>query len=185
MILKSDSWVLVTGKAGYGKTVFIREHIRKIPMSRLYILDYNVNDYQDFLKTAHIWNNQTGSMSEIDEFMKIVYRRGNVFCVLEESDNYLFQPSEFGRRFVNTARNRGVGAFVNAKRPMGIKPIFRTRFSHIVVFHIDLSEDIEYIEKWAAVEPGTLEKLRNLKIGEHIIINLLDSTISDVQRLKL
>jgi len=184
MRVPSDAWVLVAGKAGAGKTYWIRNHIQRIPAPRVFILDYNVNDYQDFIPTAaSVWSVKTGTRREIDEFLNIVYKRGNCFAVLEEADNYLRSPSPTAQRFVNTARNRNIGCFVNVKRAKSIPPQFRTRFNRLVLFKVTLQDDIDYLEDWTGTESGSLSLLRDLDLGEHIIVDLDDQTVSDIKRL--
>lgn len=182
MRINRENWIFVTGKAGAGKTYWIRKHIAAMPQELVYIYDFNNTDYQVFQK-ANLWNTRFASQSEIEEFLKIVYSKGNSYTILEEADNYLLFPSEIIRRFVNTARNRGIGAIVNAKRAKAVKPTFRTRFNFLVLFQNTLSDDIEYLEKWAGIGKGGLEKLRSLGNGEHIIINLDTQEISEVKKL--
>lgn len=183
MKIDREDWIFCTGKSGYGKTFFIKKHIEAIPQGRAYILDFNCNDYQEFLKNQNLWNVRFGTQEEIEEFMKIPYGQGNCFCVLEEADNYLYYETGMVRRFVLTARNRGIGAFVSAKRAKAVKPVYRNRFTHLILFHNDLSEDIAYLENWAGYDRGRLEYLRKLQVGEHVIIDMTKNTISDVKKL--
>ncbi|NJD76273.1 MAG: hypothetical protein FIB08_04150 [Candidatus Methanoperedens sp.] len=182
MKINRENWIFVTGKAGAGKTFWIKKHMEAIPPEMLYIYDYNQSDYQKF-KSANLWNVQYGSQSEIEEFLKIVYAQGNCMAILEESDNYFQYPSEILRRFVNTARNRGIGSIVNAKRAKSIKPVFRTRFNYLILFQNTLSDDIKYLEEWVGIDKGGLEILRTLKTGEHIILNLDSQEVSEVMKL--
>lgn len=177
-----SDWIAVIGQANAGKTYWISHHIEKIPDSKLYIYDFNNNDYQDF-KKAQLWNVQEGSQEEIEKFMKIVYTRGNAFTVLEEADNYLLFPSNFIRRFVNTARNRNIGAMVSCKRAKSIQPVYRNRFSHLIVFRTTVPEDIEYMEKWAGVPRGNFDCIRTLEQGEFIHCNLVNGDIAEVNKL--
>jgi len=182
MEFKRDEWIAIIGQADSGKTYWIRHHITEIPSSKLYIYDFNVNDYQDF-KKAHLWDVEEGSQKEIEAFMKEVYAKGNCFAVFEESDNYFLYPSEFIRRFVNTARNRGIGAMVNCKRAKSIQPVYRNRFTSLVVFRTTIPEDIIYMEQWAGVEKGELEYVRNLPQGDHIHVDLVHGNISEIERI--
>lgn len=179
MKIKSDDWIFVTGKANSGKTFWVKEHLRAIAReirgeNSLLIFDYNVNDYQEFipLKSIGVWNNQSGLVKETDEFIEMVYKKGNCFVVLEEADNYLNAPSVVCERFVNTARNRGIGCVVIGKRAKAVKPIYRTRFNYLVLFRNTLPDDIEYLEEWAGTGKGSLKELRKLEQGEHLIVNL-------------
>lgn len=181
MKFNRESWIFLTGQAGSGKTYWMKEHLKNLPKNICCIYDFNRNDYQEFAKNQYLWNVQTGSQAETEKFLNQVYKNGNLFCVFDESDNYFDYPSEEIRKFVNTARNRGIGAMVNAKRAKSIKPVYRNRFTHLVLFRVSIPEDIKYLEQWAGVEKGTLEKLRNLKTGQHIICDLQTSTISDIQ----
>jgi hypothetical protein len=182
MKFNRESWIFITGQAGYGKTIWIKEHIKKMPPYACCIYDFNRNDYQEFIKNQNYWPVESGSQHETEQFLSTVYEGGNTTVILDESDNYLLYPSESIRKFVNTARNRGIGAFVNAKRAKAVKPVYRNRFTNLVIFHISIPEDIRYLEEWAGVEKDRLEILRNLEIGEHILIDLNDSTISEVQK---
>jgi hypothetical protein len=186
MKIKSDDWLYITGKAKYGKTTWIKEHARAIPPERLYILDYNANDYTEFVSTpAHVWQVRTGLKEEVAEFASITYRRGNCFDIFSESDAYFDSDNPSINMIVRTGRNRGIGAMVDGKRPMSIRPSFRTRFNYLVLFHTDLPEDIEYLEKWAGQPKGSFQILRSLQTGEHIIVNLDDQTVSGVKKLIL
>lgn len=183
MRLKSNSAVFITGKKGTGKTHWIREHLKVIPPDRLYIFDFNCNDYQDQTSRAHVWNYEGAGVPEACDFMNTVYTIGNCYAVLEEADNYLRTKDRSVVRFVSTARNRGIGFMVNAKRAHSVIPDYRTCFNYLVLFHVDLPEDIDYLEKWAGTGPGSLAKLRELSLGEHIIVDLDHQTISDVKKL--
>jgi hypothetical protein len=185
MKIKSDDWIYVTGKAKYGKTTWIRAHIAHIPANRLFILDYNGNDYTEFIPRAQVWVVRTGTKEEIAQFAGITYRRGNCFCVYSESDGYFDTDNPSLNMVVRTGRNRGIGAMVDGKRPMSVKPPFRTRFNYLVLFHTDLPEDIEYLEKWAGQPKGAFLMLRTLKQGEFIVVNLDEQTVSGVQKLSL
>lgn len=182
MKIKRESWIFVTGQADAGKTYWIKKHLEVFPAGKVYIYDFNRNDYQEF-ENQNIWNCTYASQAEIEEFLKIVYKKGNCFTVLEEADNYLLYPSDFIRQFVNTARNRGIGCIVNAKRAKAVQPVFRTRFSHLVLFRCIIPEDIEYLESWAGTGRGSLEILRKLEQGEHVIVDLNHSEISEVKKL--
>lgn len=182
MNIKSNDWVFVTGQADSGKTYWMKAHIKKFPVGECYIYDFNSNDYQEFNK-QWVWSVQQASQEEFEEYLKIVYSKGNCFCIMDESDNYLEFPSQFIRQFVNTARNRGIGAIVNAKRAMAVKPVFRNRFTHLVLFRCIIPEDIDYLEKWAGTGRGSLQHLKTLGQGYHVIIDLQKQEISEVQRL--
>lgn len=180
-----DNWVFVCGQANAGKTFWIKKHLEKIPAAfhkRVFIYDFNSNDYQEF-EGMNIWNVQEGNQEEIESFMKKVYKQGNCLAVFDEADNYFLFPSDMIRRFVNTARNRGIGAFVNAKRSKSIQPVYRNRFTHLVIFRTSLPEDIKYLEQWAGVQKGDFSYLRNLAQGEFIEIDLTNNIISGVKKL--
>lgn len=181
MKFNRESWIFVSGMAAHGKTYWILEHLRHIPKNACCILDYNRNDYQEFIKNQHVWNVQTGSQKEIETFMNTVYKQGNMFTVFEEGDCYFLYPSEDIRKFVNTARNRGIGAFVSCKRAKSIQPVYRNRFTHLVLFRTSLPEDIRYLEQWVGVPKGGLDHLKNLKVGQHVICDLITSTVSEIQ----
>jgi hypothetical protein len=181
--INRESWIFVTGQADAGKTYFIKKHIEKIPQDMCYIYDFNRNDYQEFKQKQKLWQVQYASQNEIEEFLHIVYAEGNCFCVLEEADNYLLYPSEFIRQFVNTARNRGIGCMVSAKRAKAVQPVFRTRFTHLVLFRCTIPEDIAYLESWAGTGKGSLSLLRNLEQGQHVIVDLTHQEISEVKKL--
>ncbi len=181
MRIKRENWIALFGKGGYGRTYWIREHLRHFPKNMCYILDYNVSDYQDFTTEQNVWNVSSGSQKEIEDFLKIPYGKGNCFTVLEEADTYLQYKSPILRRFVLTARNRGVGAFVNCKRAKNISPIYRNRFNYLILFKNSLPDDIKYLEEWCG--EADLSILRNLDVGEHIVVNLDTSEISEVQKI--
>lgn len=183
MRIKGHDWIFCTGKAGAGKTYWERAHAAKIPGNRLYILDYNVTDYQDMASRANLWNVQSGEQWEIDKFLSAVYSAGNGYTILSEADNYLRAPSPMMVRFVNTARNRGIGCMMDAKRAKSVKPEFRTRFNYLVLFKNTLQDDIEYLEQWAGTGRGSLARLRTLDIGEHLIVDTDRQTISDIQKI--
>jgi hypothetical protein len=185
MRIKSNDFILVSGKAFTGKTYWIREHIKRIPPAKLKIIDYNCNDYQDFKNMGvEVFNFYSGNQSDIDAQISEWYRKGNLFVVLEESDNYLLNPSEITSRFVNTGRNRGCGAIMNTKRAKSIKPQFRTRFNKIIAFQVTLSDDIKYLEEWAGTGRGSLEQLRSLSQGEYVIIDLDSQEISQKRKIR-
>ena len=183
MIINRESWIFVTGQADTGKTYWIKEHLKTFPRNKVYIYDFNRNDYQEFAKTQHLWQVNFASQREIEEFLHIVYNQGNCFCILEEADNYLLYPSDFIRQFVNTARNRGIGCIVNAKRAKACQPVYRTRFTHLVLFRCIIPEDVEYLESWAGTGRGSLSMLRGLEQGQHVIVDLTHQEISEVKKL--
>ncbi len=183
MKINREGWLFVTGQADMGKTFWIKRHLEAIPKDRAYIYDFNRNDYQEFKNTQNLWNVNYASQKEIEQFLKIVYGKGNCFTVLEEADNYLLYPSDFIRQFVNTARNRGIGCIVNAKRAKAVQPVYRTRFTHLVLFRCIIPEDIDYLESWAGTGKGSLALLRGLEQGQHVIIDLTHQQISEVKKL--
>jgi hypothetical protein len=177
MKFNRESWIFVTGQAGSGKTYWIKEHIKHMPKGSCCIYDFNRNDYQEFSIKQNYWQVQTGSQTETEDFMNLVYAHGNTFCVFDEADNYFLYPSEEIRKFVNTARNRGIGAMVNAKRAKAIQPVYRNRFTHLILFRVSMPEDIRYLEQWVGCEKGRLDILRNLGVGQHIEVDLMKNTI--------
>lgn len=143
MKIDRESAILVTGMRRSGKTYWIKKHLEAFPRNKVYIYDYNQNDYQEFIKTQNVWNNQFSTKDEFDSFLKIPYQRGNCFVVMEEADQYLkISGSQFTKHFVGTARNRGIGFFCSTKRPFGINPDYRTAFDHVLIFHTNDPEDI-------------------------------------------
>jgi hypothetical protein len=192
MKIRSDSAIAVCGKKKMGKTTWIKKHLEAIPAERLYILDFNQNDYQDLIPKLgpdHIWNYEGGGQQECEDFMNTVYGMGNVFIVLEEGDNYLHHKTPTVVRFVSTIRNRGSGHIDNFKRPMSVLPDFRGAYDTLVLFQCTSPEDIDYLERWAGTGKGSLERLRTLGLGEHIIVDLNPAPgqdpISPVKKLKI
>ena len=185
MKIKSNDWLFVTGKADAGKTFFIKAHIRGIPRQRLHIFDYNANDYGEFVHGNEpiVYLNRSGLPSEVDAFLNYCYNEGNCFVVLEEADNYLLNPSTTATRFVNTARNRNIGAAVNAKRATAIKPVFRTRFNYLIMFKTDLPEDRRYLESWTGQEKFSLDFLSELQQGEYVVFDMQNQKLSGIMRL--
>ncbi len=182
MKLTRESAVLVTGMRGGGKTFFIKKHLEKMPANTVYIYDYNGNDYQEFINDQNVWNNHYSTKDEFDDFLEIPYRRGNCFVVMEEADQYLkVSGSQLCKHFVGTARNRGIGFICNTKRPYGINPDYRTAFDHVIVFHTNDPEDIDYLEKWSGRKLPEISRLK-LK-GEFIEINMITKEISGVKKL--
>ncbi|MCK5433228.1 MAG: hypothetical protein KAJ03_10805 [Gammaproteobacteria bacterium] len=188
MNVQHDDFVFLTGQANTGKTTWANEHIRYIVAKigdRFYILDYNQYDFVEFHETASVWIVRSGSKREIDEFLRRVYDAGNCFCMLEEADNYLPVDTPFIRRFVNTARNRGIGAIVSAKRAKSVRPVFRNRFTHLIIFRTTLSDDIEYLEEWSGADKGSLSHVRNLGQGYFVQVDLITSEIQKPQKLNI
>jgi hypothetical protein len=185
MIVNSRDWILVTGKAFTGKTHFIREHMKVIPKTRrVYIYDFTA-EYGDLAskKNFGVWQVRRGTQTEIEEFTGRIYNEGNCTVVMSESDNYLQMNSPVLLAFVTTGRNRGINAIIDAKRPMSVKPAYRGRFNHLILFQTTLPDDIEYLEDWTGSGKGSLQKLTTLKQGEYLHVNLNTQEISDIKRL--
>jgi hypothetical protein len=183
MKFTSRDWIAVIGKAFSGKTFWIRAHIEKVPKNRLYIMDFNCSDYQDFTKKAEIWNMDGDAIDQATKFMGICYNKGNCTVVLGDADNYLWKDNPTIRAFVTTGRNRGIGVLADLKRPMAVRPQLRTRFNYLVLFQTTLPEDQEYLEQWCGVEKGRFAMLSTLQQGDFIIADTDRQTISDVKRL--
>lgn len=189
MKLNRESCVCCLGKAEAGKTWWIIEHLKKFPSNSVYIFDFNQNDFCEF-ESQNIWLNETGSVPEFEKFVQIPYNKGNCMVVMEEADNYLSQDTPIIKRFVTTARNRGVGMIVSCKRAKSVLPQYRARFNHLILFHNDLIDDIEYIQEWCGIrhdrtKAAELEKiLRGLELrGEFIEVDLINSKISEIKKL--
>lgn len=188
MKLNQHDWLFIAGKAGHGKTVWIREHLKKIPKEKNYVLDYNVNDYQDLEKYCQIWDVEIGTPEEVEQFLRLTYEKGNCFVTLEEADNYISEPNHFIKRFVNTARNRGIGCMVNCKRPKSIPPVFRNRFTKLIIFKTDLPEDLDYLASWAGLESKNSiihQQAPNLKVGEHLIVDMFSHEVTKETPIKI
>lgn len=190
MKFNRESCICLLGKAEAGKTFWIIEHVRMIPTGKAYFFDFNQSDFTEFRKSQWVWLNHTGSVDEFEQFIQIPYSKGNCMVVLEEADNYLATDTPTIRRFVTTARNRGCGMIVSCKRAKSVLPQYRARFTHLILFHNDLIDDIEYIEEWIGIrkekeKARALEKtLRGLALkGEFIEVDLVNSTISEVKKL--
>jgi hypothetical protein len=192
MKLKLNEWVFVCGKANAGKTYWIKAHLQAVPQEKLWIYDFNCSDFQEFNK-AHLYNVEYGTEDEAAKFMMESYKAGNNLTVLEEADNYLASKQPDIVRFVNTARNRGIGCLISAKRSKAVPPRYRTRINKIVAFHTTLPDDVVYLEEWTGIKKSgqtfdidgynNLELLRKLDVGEHIIIDLDNQQISGVQKV--
>ena len=183
MRIKSTDWLFITGKANSGKTWWVRAHAKVVPAGRLYILDFNRNDYQDMKTSAQVWDYEGGGQQECEDCINTIYAIGNCFSIFDEADNYFRNKTPSTTRFCTTARNRGIGAMVIGKRPMAVHPDYRTRFNYLVLFQNNSPDDIEYLEKWAATGAGSLEILRTLEQGQHIIVDLDKGEISSVKRI--
>ena len=185
MKMNSRDWVFVTGKAFSGKTHWIRAHMAAMPKSRLtFIYDFTA-EYTDLAKAKNIkvWQVEKGTPDEIVSFTNQVYNQGNCTVVMSESDNYLRMNHPVLLAFVTTGRNRGINAIIDAKRPMSVKPEYRGRFNHLILFQTTLPDDIEYLEAWAGSGKGSLAKLATLKQGEFIHVNTDTQEISEIKRL--
>ena len=185
-----ESAICCLGKAEAGKTWWIVEHLKRVPYGKAYIFDFNQSDFNAFRKSQNVWLNQTGSIQEFEKFIQIPYSAGNCMVVMEEADNYLSTDTPTIRRFVTTARNRGCGMMVSCKRAKSVLPQYRARFTHLILFHNDLIDDIAYIEEWIGIKKEkekarALEKtLRGLALkGEFIEVDLVNSTSSEVKKL--
>ena len=155
-----------------------------MPAKDLWIYDYNCSDYQEWKDTsAHLWNVEYGTPYEASEFIEQAYAAGNCFVVLEEADNYLPTKTPAIQRFVNTARNRGIGCWVSAKRPKAVPPLYRTRFDYLCLFRCTLVDDQEYLEDWVGTGKGSLNVLRTLGLGEFILVNTNTGEISQPMKL--
>jgi len=192
MKIRSDQAIAVCGKKKMGKTTWIKKHLEAVPAERLYILDYNQNDYQDLiprLGADHVWNYEGGGQGECEDFMNAVYGIGNAFVVLEEGDNYLHRKTPSVTRFVTTIRNRGSGHIDNFKRAMSVLPDFRGAYDTLVLFQCTVPEDLVYLEKWAGTGDGSLQHLRSLGVGEHVIVDLNPEPgkdpVSPVKKLRI
>lgn len=185
MILNSRDWVFVTGKAFSGKTHWIRAHLQPVPSSRLVLIYDFTHEYTDLAKKKNfgIWQVNRGSPEEINQFISEVYNRGNCMAVLSEADNYLRLNSPVLLAFVTTGRNRGINAIVDAKRPMSVRPEYRGRFNHLILFQTTLPDDIAYLEEWTGSGKGSLDKLKTLKQGEFIHANTDTQEISEIKRI--
>jgi hypothetical protein len=185
MKMNSRDWIFVTGKAFSGKTHWIRAHLAAVPATRkTYIYDFTA-EYTDLskMKNTRVWQVQRGTPDEISEFAGIAYGEGNCTVVLSESDNYLRMNSPVLLAFVTTGRNRGINAIVDAKRPMSVKPEYRSRFNHLILFQTTLPDDIEYLEDWTGAGKGNLEILKTLEQGEFIHADTDRQIIGPVQKL--
>jgi hypothetical protein len=183
MKIKREDWIFITGQADSGKTYWIKAHLKEFPKDKAFIYDFNRNDYQEFIPSQNLWQVTNGNQKEIEQFINYPYKKGNCYVVLEEADNYLLYPSEKIRKFVNTARNRGVGCMVSAKRAKACQPVYRTRFTHLVLFRCTIPEDIEYLESWAGTGKGSLGFIRSLDQGQHVIVDLQHQQVSDIKKL--
>lgn len=175
----------MTGKAFTGKTYFIKAHVKAISQNRtVAIYDFN-REYDEFTTKKHIgvWQVNRGSSSEIEEFIGRCYNAGNCTVVLSESDNYLRMNSPVLLSFVTTGRNRGVNAIIDGKRPMSVRPEYRSRFNHLILFQTTLPDDIEYLEDWTGTGKGSLDHLKTLKQGEYLHADTDNQTVSEILRL--
>jgi hypothetical protein len=183
----SKTWVFVAGKADMGKTTFEREHIRALPKTRqVFIYDF-ANDYAEFDKAKNIavYHVRTGTLEEWENFASFVYNAGNCTVVIAEVDNYLRMNSPITLALVTTGRNRGVNLMGDGKRPMSVKPDYRTRFNRLIMFRTSLPSDIEYLEDWTGQGRDSLQILKTLEQGEFIEADLDKETISPIKKLKL
>ena len=168
MLIRQDKWYYVTGKAGFGKTYWIKAHLRKIPQDLLWILDFNGNDYLEF-KRAHRYTFKVPE--EIDDFLDMAYRQGDCFVVLGDCDSYIRknEMSQIKKMFVNTARNRRIGAIFDAKRAFNLPPDIRGRVNMSVLFRKTELKDIVSEEEWRGESRGFFDILRNLQVGENMV----------------
>ena len=185
MKFTSRDYVLVTGKAFTGKTYFIKRHLREIPAKRpVLIYDFN-HEYteESKKKDTGVWLVRRGTITEMEEFTQMAYDAGNCQVVFSECDNYIRSKSPVLLAIVTTGRNRGIGCWMDAKRPMAVPPEWRSRFNKLVLFQTTLPDDIEYLEKWTGTGRGSLQFLTGLKQGEHIVVDTDAQTISPVKKL--
>jgi hypothetical protein len=188
-IMKWDSktWVFCAGKADMGKTTFEREHIKMLPKSRAVFIYDMAGDYFEFDKAKNIavYHVRSGSLEEWEDFASMVYDIGNCTVVAAEMDNYLRKESPITPALVTMGRNRGINLMGDGKRPMSVKPDYRTRFNRLIMFRTSLPSDLEYLEDWTGQGKGSLSILKTLEQGEFIEADLDNQTLSDIRKLRL
>lgn len=185
MKISQEKWYIVTGKAGFGKTYWIRAHLRKIVRSgiKVFILDFNGDDYTEFKKYKNVVWTQTRIAGEVDDFIWKAYAEGNCVVVLGDCDSYIRvrELSEKKQMFFNTGRNRNICAIFDAKRVFNLPPNVRGRINIGVLFHKTESKDIQALEEWAGEDRGFFAGLRDLGVGEYVVYDFDNSELMPVQ----
>jgi hypothetical protein len=185
MKISQKRWYVVTGKAGFGKTFWIRAHLRKIVKTgiKVFILDFNGDDYTEFKTCKNVEWVQTRIAREVDDFIWQAYTNGNCVVVFGDSDSYIRrrEMSEQKEMFFNTGRNRNICAIFDTKRVFNLPPDVRNRINVGVFFKKTETKDIQALEEWAGEDEGFFRELRTLGVGEHVIYDFDNSELMPIQ----
>ncbi len=185
---KRTDRIAVMGTAEQGKTTLAKFLLSLIPIDQRAVYDF-VGDMSVYKGKCSLYHRvMTGEPKEAEDFMRLVYKHRGLHTGFDEADNYFTSENKFLRQYITTVRNPegGDGGFTAVfKRPMAVRPESRSNFSKLFMFKDTLPDNIEYLEKWTGLGSGSLEKLRELNVGEFYCFDLMRQTLSEKMMLKL
>ena len=189
-VYKHRSITAIVGKAGYGKSYFIKSLLYEDPANRIIVFDINCEydfmverGYEIFKKFSDfkefILNNYDSDIKVIIQFdnlddyelaLELSYRLGSIIIVLEEVHQYsnAFATVKPLEKIIRFGRHHQVSLIAITHRFTDLSVLIRQNLDIVVFFRcstandVKLFKDYEYIEKYA-------DKIAILKKQEYII----------------
>ena len=142
-MLTSDI-ITIAGKRGYGKTTLAKKIVSMMPRVAIYDL---MGEYEH--KYAYI--PLTSSIEEFDNWLKTLWSIGNVFILVDESDQIapVEKPlSPYMNKIINLGRHRGIGMGLVTRRIARLNKTAFSQSTEVFLFHHFVPNDLKYLKEF-------------------------------------
>jgi len=160
--MRSDAIMTISGKRGYGKTTVAQSIASSL--SRVVIWD-PMREY----KNSYVPN--SGSIEEFNNFLEPLWAAGNVFIVVDESDQVMPEGKplcEFANKIINLGRHRNIGMLMVTRRLARLSKTAFSQSQEVVLFHHFMPNDIRYLAEFIP----NAQDLQQLQKFQYVVIPL-------------
>jgi len=182
--LRHNTAIIIFGRKGYGKTVWMRYYIQKNPERKFIIFDHQfeydiddrtivVNSLQDF---KHLGMYSMHNKNKIIIRGRINFENFWIFAAtcrgywigfdeIDKCCSPTYIPEGLNE-ICQYGRHHGVNLMVAARRPGMVNRNLTSQADHIICFNIREPRDLKYIQDYAG--PEIAEKLPTLEVLEFV-----------------
>ena len=159
--MRSDEIVTISGKRGYGKTTIAKSIIAGL--SRVMIWDpmdeYGGNSYIPC----------SGSIEEFNQFLKPIWESGNIFVLVDESDQVMPEGRplcDYANKIINLGRHRNIGMGMVTRRLARLNKTAFSQSQEVILFHHFMPNDIRYLAEFIP-DADSLQTLKKYQYRTH------------------
>jgi len=183
--IKTDDIIVVCGKRGSGKSVFVRylaKHLKRRIIWDInfehtnlgYVLHYPHQIKGEFKRgiTRIVFQPYDKTEEAFDNFCKTCFGLIHYTLIIEEVERYATSYKIPGalKKIIDVGRHYGIGLIVTCRRVARLNPDVPFNANHIIIFHLHRPQDAQYLAEWVGdiVLSADLSDYKYLHYSDHL-----------------